>query len=267
MKIILTISLFVACSLSAFAQTADTRTTGEAASQSSLSAAKKGEAIEVASGTRLVTELQNTIDVRKMAIGDEVILRTTQAIKSQGRTVVHKGARLIGHVTQIGQRTKDNADSHVTILFDRLEHGSLSTPISATITSITNAGLRASANNDDVFATNATGRGTTATSSSSGGLLGVGSVVNSTTSTVGGVVGGATSAVGSTVNATTNATGTTAAGVGKSLGRIQISESTNASVSGGSTLSLRGENLKLEKGTTFNLVVNQSASAAAGPNE
>jgi hypothetical protein len=88
-------------------------------------------------------------------------------------------------------------------------------------------------------------------------LTGVGSVVNSTTSTVGSVVGGTTAAVGSTVESTTSA-GT---GVRRSLGGIQISQSSNASVEGSSVLSLQGGNLRLEKGTNFNLVLTESASA------
>ena len=84
-----------------------------------------------------------------------------------------------------------------------------------------------------------------------GGVTGtVGGVLNSTTQTAGDVVGGTTGAVGSTVN-----------GVTRSVGGIRISESTDASAEGGSTLSLMGDNLRLEKGTSFNLRLNQAASA------
>jgi hypothetical protein len=76
------------------------------------------------------------------------------------------------------------------------------------------------------------------------------------------VVGGTTSALGSTVDSTTNVVGNTTTGVGRSLGGIQISQSSNTSVDGSSVLSLQGGNLRLEKGTTFNLVLTQSASAS-----
>jgi hypothetical protein len=85
--------------------------------------------------------------------------------------------------------------------------------------------------------------------------------VNSTTSIVGSEVGATTSAVSSTVDSTANAVGSTATGVGRSLGRIQISESSNTSVEGGSVLSLQGDNLLLEECTRINLVLTQSASA------
>jgi hypothetical protein len=67
--------------------------------------------------------------------------------------------------------------------------------------------------------------------------------------------------VGSTIDSTANAAGSAATGVGRSLNGIQISESSNTSVDGGSVLSLQGDNLRLEKGTRFNLLVTQSVSA------
>jgi hypothetical protein len=66
--------------------------------------------------------------------------------------------------------------------------------------------------------------------------------------------------VGSTINTSGSAAGGATSAVGRSLGRIQISESADASASGGSVLSLRGENLRVEKGTTFILVMTQAAS-------
>jgi hypothetical protein len=224
--------------------------------------------INLESGTRVTGELQSTIDVRRAKVGDEVVLKTTRAIKSEGRTVVGKGAKLFGRITDVAQRTKDNNASRIGILFDRLEHGSLAMPISASISSITSARTNARTSNEDVFGAGGSSSArsnTSASSSGSGGLVGgVGGVVNSTTNTVGNVVGGTTSAVGSTVNSTTNALGSTATSAGSSLGRIQISESSSTSVQGGSTLSLQGGNLRLEKGANFNLVLTQSASAGAG---
>ncbi len=94
--------------------------------------------IAIQSGTRLAAELQNTVDVRKAKVGDEVVLRTVQAIKAEGRTVVNKGARLMGRVTNVEQKTKANDASRLGLVFDRLETGALEFPISVTITSIAN---------------------------------------------------------------------------------------------------------------------------------
>jgi hypothetical protein len=74
-------------------------------------------------------------------------------------------------------------------------------------------------------------------------------------------VGSTTNAVGNTVGATTSAAGNTTGNLTGSLRGLQITQSTDASVQGGSTMSLTGRNLRLESGTTFNLAVSSSASA------
>lgn len=264
-KSILVVSLSLACALSAAAQKAETRATGDASNQTNAAVDGPAKSINLDSGTRLTGQLQNTVDVRKAKVGDQVVLKTTQAIKSGGRTVVGKGAKLMGRVTEVAQKTKGDSQSRIGILFDRLEQGSLAVPISATISSITSGSAKVRHDDEDPFGasagSSARASSSASTSSGGGGLLGTGGVVNSTTSTVGNVVGGATSAVGSTVNSTTGVVGSAASGVGGTLGRIQISESSSTSVEGSSVLSLQGGNLRLDKGTNFNLVLTQSASA------
>ena len=136
--------------MAAYAQKTESRASGEASNQTSAAANQAGKKIQLDSGTRLAGELQNTIDVRKAKVGDQVLLKTTQAIKSGGRTVVGKGSRLVGHVTEVAQKGKGNGESRVGILFDRLEQGSLAVPISATISSIT-SGRASARNNEDLF--------------------------------------------------------------------------------------------------------------------
>lgn len=274
-RTILVFSLSLACAVAAYSQQAETRASGEASNQTAAAMNQAGKNIHLESGTRLAGELQSTIDVRKAKVGDQVVLKTTKAIKSGGRTVVGKGSRLVGHITEVAQKTKGNGESRVGILFDRLGQGSLEMPIAATISSITSGSAGVRANNEDLFGTNASAGGSasstssaSSSSNSNGSLLGgVGSVVNSTTSTAGSVVGGTTSAVGSTVDSTTGAVGNTASGVGRSLGGIQISQSSSTSVEGSSVLSLQNGNLRLEKGTNFNLVLTQSASAGTAKDE
>jgi hypothetical protein len=273
-RIILALGLSFACSLVVSAQKAQSSSSVEADNQSSATAKQGNKSVTLDSGTRLAGQLQNTVDVRRAKVGDEVVLKTTDAIKSHGRTVVNKGSRLVGHVTEVAQKPKGNGESRIGILFDRLEQGSLQMPIAASISSVTGGSASAHASNDDLFGSDI-GAGGSASSSSSarsssggGGLLGgVGSTVNSTTSTVGSAVGGTTAAVGSTVDSTTRTVGSTTSGVGRSLGGIQISESSSTSVEGSSVLSLQGGNLRLEKGTNFNLVLTQSASAGASKNQ
>lgn len=210
------------------------------------------------SGTRLEGKLQSTVDVKKARVGDQVVLKTTKDVKQHGRVVVAKGSQLIGRVTEVQQRTKQNGASRLGLLFDRVQGRSLSAPISASIVNITSAATRASLADDsmnaDVFGSSATSTRTSAPArTSGGGLLGgvtqtVGGVVNTTTSTVGGV----TNTVGSTVGSTAGSVVNTASG-------IQISNSTSASAQSGSTLTAAGRNIRLEKGATVQLQLNAAA--------
>jgi hypothetical protein len=257
-RYILTIAMVIFCASAIFAQ--QSTTSASTSATSATSAAANGKAINLQSGTRLAAQLQSTLDVRKAKVGDQVVLKTTEAIKSQGRTVVNKGARLIGHVTEVSQKTRASGESSIGLVFDRLESGSLESPINATITSVTRVATRARVDDDRIGSETGAGSSSTArtssrqSSGSGGGLLGgvgatVGGVVNTTTQTTGSVVGGTTGAVGETVG-----------GVTQSVGGIRISQSTDATVEGGSMLSLTGNDLRLEKGTSFNLRVNQATS-------
>jgi hypothetical protein len=248
------------------AQTAST--TGKASAVSETSAATQGRQVNLQSNTALAAKLENSLDASRAKVGDQVVLKTTQAIKQNGEVIVPKGSKLIGHVTEVQQRTKANGQSRIGVAFDRLQKGALDIPITASIVSIAQARSQTRANDssaDSETMAAATTNTTTRSSSSgqgSGGLLGgvgntVGGAVNTTTSTVGNVAGATTNAVGSTVGATTN----TAGNLSGPLKGLQITQSTSASAEGGSTLSLNSGNLRLESGATFNLLVSSSTNA------
>ena len=271
-KIILALSLVLA--IAGLARGQNTATRARTTASNNTSAAKQGRQVNLQSETQLAAQLENSLDTRHAKPGDRVVLKTVQAIKQNGETVVPKGARLIGHVTEVQQQSKSNAESRLGVVFDTLKTGSTETPITASIMSITQARTQARANNDlfesDTMSRSSTSSRTTSSGGSGGGLLGgvgstAGGVVNTTTSTVGSVAGSTTNAVGSTVGATTSTAGSTTGNLTGSLRGLQINQSTSASAEGGSTLSLSGRNLHLESGTTFNLAVSSSASAGNNP--
>ncbi len=245
------------------------RTTGS----NDTSVSKQGRQVNLQSGTQLAAQLENSLDARHAKPGDRVVLKTVSAVKQNGETVVPKGARLIGHVTEVQQQTKSNGESRLGVVFDSLRTGSNETPITATIVSI----AQTRANNDllesDTISSSSARSSSSASSgqpSGGGGLLGgvgntVGGVANTTTSTVGNVAGTTTSAVGSTVGATTSTVGSATGNLTGSLRGLQITQSSNASVEGGSTLSLSGRNLHLDSGTTFNLAVSNSTRVGNKP--
>jgi len=152
----------------------------------------------------------------------------------------------------VQRRARGSAASSVTVIFDRLESGSLSAPISATIDSVTQTAAHARAGDDEVGTdsrTRATTSARTSGNSSGGGLLGA----------VGNTVGGVTGAAGDVVGSTTDTVGGATRGVGDTLGRIEITQSAGLSADAGTTLSLAGGNLRLEKGAAFHLTLNESA--------
>jgi hypothetical protein len=214
---------------------------------------EKNRGINLSSDSSLQAELQNTLDVKKSKVGDEVILKTTQNLKQNGEVLVPKGSNLIGRITEIKQRSKDNATSKIGMIFDRVEGKSLSAPITASIVSITDLHTQNSVGDmlsSDISGSSQTSASGTSGKSSGGGLLGgvgntVGGVVNSTTQTAASVASGTTQTLG---NTTRTLTGT--------LNGIQISA--DGSAQGSTTLSSENKNIHLEKGLAFQLRLNST---------
>ena len=93
----------------AMAQTAPPAQTGNGESQGSL-----------ASGMTINAELKSSIDTKKMKANDPVTAQTTDKVQSaDGRTILPKGAKLIGHVTQAEARSKGDKESLVAMQFDK----------------------------------------------------------------------------------------------------------------------------------------------------
>lgn len=227
-----------ACAAAASAQTQTQAGAGASASHST-SVGREGGGLDLASGTRLTGELQSALDVSRARVGDRVVLKTTEAVKQNGRTVLKKGAQLVGRVADV-RRARAGASSSVTVVFDTIRSGATSAPVVATIDSVTRVVGRADAEDDLGAESSASARAPASGGSSGGGLL-----------------GGVTGAVGDTV-------GGVAGAAGSALGRIQVTQAVGLSAEGGSTLSLAGGDLRLEKGTTFRLTVGASAHAGGG---
>src|ERR671927_150794 len=204
-----------ACAAVSFAQT-QTDTRAAAGAQHSTSVGRDGGQLDLATGTRLTGELQSALDVSRARVGDRVVLKTTEALKQNGRTVLKKGAQLVGRVTDVQRRARGGAESSVTVLFDTVQSGSLASPVSLTIDSVTRAAAHARAGDEEVGAESGA-RASSRTSSSSGGSSG-GGLLGGTVGAVGNTVGGVTGAAGDVVGSTTETVGGAARGVGSTLG-------------------------------------------------
>ena len=242
----------------------------------SANAGRNSGEISLAEGTQITGELQKTLDVKNARPGDQVLLKTTRDIKQDGHTVIQKGSTLVGHVTDVAQRSKQNSQSRLGILFDRVQGHGIDLPISASIVSITNAAAHASAmdvGDADIMGSSSTSGGVSRSSRSSsggGGLLsGVGNTVGGVTSgvasTTGGVVNTTTRTAGGVTNAAGRTVGSTAGGVSSGMSGVSIlnSGSTNASAGNGSILASSTQNIRLEKGSMIGLQLDSSTSASA----
>ena len=265
MKIsILGMGLILSLSGAALAQNASS--TGSGSIKNNTSATKTGSGLSIASGTQVAAELQSTLNAEKAKAGDEVILKTTSVIRQNGQVVIQKGSKSSGRVTDVQRKAKGEAGSRISVLVDTLKQGDVLTPISASIVSVTSVASRVSASNDSLFADSNVSSSSSASASrgsAGGGLLGgvgntAGGVANTATSTVGGVAGTATNTVGGLANTA----GSTVGSAGSAIRGISVSQSADASASGGSTISLGSGNLKLEKGTTFRLSVSESSNTS-----
>src|SRR6266849_5746706 len=90
------------------------------ASASTSASAQNGQAnSSLATGSAFNAALNSPIDSKKCKPGDPVNAHSTEAAKSEGKTVIPKGSKLVGHVTQASARAKGESESSLGIVFDK----------------------------------------------------------------------------------------------------------------------------------------------------
>src|SRR6266699_4213183 len=150
------------------------------ASASTSASAQNGQANgSLATGTAFNAALSSPIDSKKCKAGDPVNAHTTEAVKSEGKTVIPKGAKLVGHVTQASARAKGESESALGIVFDKaiLKNGQ-EIPLNVAIQAIASAQSSASAAGADLDTMGGTGAPPAAGSGMSGGRGALGGVAS-----------------------------------------------------------------------------------------
>lgn len=159
---------------------------------------------KLSSGTRIDSTLTKPLDAKKCKPGDAVEARAAQDVKQDGRVVLKKGTRLMGHVTEAQARASGQSESRLGIVFDHaVTKNGQQMPLNATIQAlaVTQSSAMANAGADDAMASGA------AMGSASGGARG-------------GVLGGATSTVGAATGTVMNTAGSVPATAGTNLGAM-----------------------------------------------
>jgi hypothetical protein len=74
----------------------------------------------IAPGSVIPVELTKSIDAKKAKAGDEIVARVTQDLRNDtGTVIVAKDTKVVGHVTSVQARNKEQKESELTIAFDR----------------------------------------------------------------------------------------------------------------------------------------------------
>ena len=233
----------------------------------------------LADGTAMNAALSQPLDAKKNKPGDPVTAKTTEAAKSQGQVVIPKGSKLVGHVTECKQRSKEEKESALGIVFDKaiLKNGQ-EVPLNVTVRALAAAQTAAasSVGGDDLSA----GGGAVGSARSGGGgaLGGVRSTAGAATGAVTNTAASAGGLAGGAVNSTVNAAGATRGAVGGLNAAGQLTSNSqgvfgldglnlNAAASNatqGSLITSTSKNVHLDSGTQL-LLVSQAQASATNP--
>jgi len=72
-------------------------------------------------GAELPVVLAKSIDSKKLKTGDEVDAKTVAILHLTDGTVISRGAKVVGHVTQAKARSSGDAESALGIVFDKID--------------------------------------------------------------------------------------------------------------------------------------------------
>ncbi|HEX5412281.1 MAG TPA: hypothetical protein VFZ27_10510 [Terriglobia bacterium] len=238
-----------------------------AASSTAAAASTRGQSAEIRNGTKISAELMSNIDAGKAKEGDKVEARVMKNVKQHGKIVVHKGDRLVGHVTSVGNSLNGKSGSSLGVAFDQLVEGNSTTQLNTVLTSVFAASGSGQAEESESMgmapmqtpiAAPVGGGGGRGVLGAAGGA--VGSTVGSTVGAAGSTLGTAGGAVGATTQNTLGAS--SSLGLATPVRQIHIASTASAESSAGtnSTLSTRNGDLRLESGTRMQFRVTGDSS-------
>jgi hypothetical protein len=115
-----------AVALSAFLVLAQKEAYGQDASETTPPSGTErrqeaGQQASLTPGTPINVALEQTLDSKKLSAGATVTAKTTEEVKQDGKAVLPKGTKVLGHVTVSSARSKGDSDSTLALEFDRAE--------------------------------------------------------------------------------------------------------------------------------------------------
>ena len=92
---------------------------GQSSAQPAANQQQGSSALKIAPGSVIPVQLSKTVDAKKAKTGDEVVATVTQDMKTNsGDVLVPKDTKVIGHVTEVQARNKEQKQSELGIAFD-----------------------------------------------------------------------------------------------------------------------------------------------------
>jgi hypothetical protein len=258
-----------------------TQTGAQAAGSASTSASAQTDPANaaIASGTEINAALSSSVDSKKAKPGDQVTAHSTEAVKREGRTIVPKGAKLVGHVTRALPRGKGETESTLGIVFDKaiLKDGQ-EIALNGGIQALAIAQPNENAGADlDSMANAGAGGGSRGASGGRGAMGGVASTAGGAVGSVANTAGSATSTVPNTAGrATAGVAGSTNGAIGGVTSSGQFASNSrgvfgldglNLTAAGadGSMITSGGKNVHLDSGTRMLIVAGTAAQDGQAP--
>jgi hypothetical protein len=199
-------------------------------------------------------ELTKSVDTKKAQVGDEINAKITNDAKLPDGTELPKGTKLVGNVVDVKAKSKDENDSHLVLVLNRvvLKDGH-EMPIKAAVTSMTAPASNASF---DMPSGGSMGGGSAEAGGSSAGASSTPSASNPTTVSDG-TSGSAQVATGEMLKSAQDRVA-----VGN---KPKVMLSAPATPESAGILDAQGENISLDSGTKFTVNVAWDRDSRATP--
>jgi hypothetical protein len=255
------------------AMSAQGQSGGAAASSTSQAAAaaqtRQSANVSAGEATQVSAELTKNLDSKKAKVGDEVLAKTTSKARLTDGTMLPRGTKLVGKVTDVQAKAGAAHASRLAFAFDHaVMHDGSQVPVRAMLQSIAapTAATTAGMAQDDSISAGPAGA-SAGGGARSGGMIGgaaggvarpIGGAVGSTTRGVEDTAAGAESTVGGAVQGT-SAAANAAVSAGVVTGPVAnlpgVTFSSTASGNGEAVLQGSGRNIELASGTQMSLGV------------
>jgi hypothetical protein len=198
-------------------------------------------------------ELIGKLDSKSAKVGDTVVAKTKENVKTAGGTIIPRGSRLIGHVAEVQAHDAGHADSTMSIAFERAE---LKNGQSVAIHALIESGAPPAAPHSDKAIAPSLDGGAMSGGSTGGVTPDLRSGGGSTGTAVG-LAGDATSSAGSQLQVSLDAAGSFDAHETAIPG---VKLAGDAASSGSGTFSASKKNVHLDSGTQLSLRVSAPLS-------